>query len=74
MSQYIVYLSQNVNSLFFGDQLVGNGISIGAEIGGVHGVRIVIIKIGVLDFHYQHAGKIGTDPIQVEFINEFWHS
>ena len=49
-----------------GDQLVRDGVAVWPEVGRIHGVRIVIIRVGVLDLDDDHAWIIGAGPFLVE--------
>ena len=48
-----------------------DGVAVGAEVGRVHRVGIVIIRIGVLDLDDQIARKPGRDPLLVELVSLF---
>ncbi len=50
------------------DQLLNYGVAVGAQIGRIHCVRIVVIRIGVLDLHDQHAREVGTGPLLKEIV------
>ncbi len=49
--------------LDFGDQLLQNGVAVGADVDGVHRVGIVEIGRGVLHGDDDHAREIVLDPI-----------
>ena len=59
--------------LFFdgGDEFGFDGVAIGAEVGGVHRVGIVVVRIGVLELHDQHAREVRAGPLLVELVRLF---
>ena len=56
--------------LFFerGDQFGFDGVAVGAEIGGVHRVGIVVVGIGVIDLRDEDAREVWRDPLLVELV------
>ena len=50
------------------DQLVLDGVAVGADVGRVHRVGIVVVGIGVLDLDDEHARKSGRDPLLIELV------
>ena len=52
----------------FRNQFVVDGIAVGAEVGGIHGVRIVIVRIGVLNEEHDHSRKFACAPILKKLI------
>ncbi len=51
-----------------GNQLLHDGVAVGPEVGGVHGVRVVVVGIGVLNFNHDRAWEIRPGPVLVELI------
>ena len=51
-----------------GDQLVRDRVAVGAEIGRVHRVGIVVVRIGVLDLDDDHAREVRPRPFLVELV------
>ena len=51
-----------------GDQLIGDGVAVGAEVLGVDGVGVVVIRVGVLDLDDDHARIVGPGPLLVELV------
>src|SRR6185369_14460005 len=45
-----------------------NSISIRTEVGRVYCVRIIIVRIGMLNFNDQKPWKIFTDPLLIEIV------
>ena len=59
--------------LFFdgGDEFGFDGVAVGADVGGVHRVGVVVIRIGVRQLHDQHAREVGAGPLLVELVRLF---
>ena len=53
-----------------GDQLVGDGVAVGAEVLRVHRVRVVVVRVGVLDLDEEVARIVGRGPVLVELIRQ----
>ena len=51
-----------------GDEFAIDGFAVGADVGGIHGVGIIVIRIGVLDEEKQHARELAGGPILIELI------
>jgi hypothetical protein len=50
--------------LDMGDELVGDGVAVRAQIGRIHGVGIVEIRVRMMDGHQDHAGKPGLSGLE----------
>ena len=50
------------------DQLLVDGIAVGPEVGRVHRVGVVVVRIGVLDLHDEEARKARRGPLLEEVI------
>ncbi len=50
------------------DQLVDDGVAVRPQVGGVHRVRVVVVRVGVLDLDHEHAREPGRRPVLVELI------
>ena len=62
-------LADGAKLLFDGrNQLVLDGVAVGADVGRVHGVGVVVVGIGVLDLDDEHAREAGRDPLLVELV------
>ena len=48
-----------------GDELGFEGVAVGAEVGGVYGVGVVIEGVGVLELDDEDAGEVGRGPLLV---------
>ena len=46
-----------------GHQLGFDGVAVGAEVGGVHGVAVVVERVGVLELDDEEARGVGGGPL-----------
>ena len=51
-----------------GDQLVGDRVAVGAEVGRVDGVGVVVVRVGVLDLDDHHPRIVRAGPLLVELV------
>ena len=51
------------------NQLRLDRVAVRADIGRVHRIGIVIVRIGVLNFDDEHAREAGADPLLVELVS-----
>ena len=51
-----------------GNQLGFNGRAVGADVGGVDGVGVVVKGVGMLNLEDEIAGEAGGDPLLVEVV------
>ena len=49
-------------------QLLHDRVAVGPQVGGVHGIRVVVVRIGVLDLDHQHAREGRPGPLAVEVV------
>ncbi len=54
------------SALDLGNQLPIDGIAIRAQVGGIHRVAVVIVRIGVLYLDHEEAREVRTRPLPVE--------
>ncbi len=56
--------------LFFdgGDEFAIDGFAVGADVGGVDGVGIVVIGIGMLDEEEKHARELAGGPVLIKLV------
>ena len=54
--------------LEIGDELVLDGVAVGAEVRGVHGVRIVVVGIRVLDLDHDRPREARPSPVLEELM------
>ena len=57
-----------VPPLDLGDQLLHDGVAVGPLGLGVHRVRVVVVRRGVLDLHHQVPGEARGRPVLVELV------
>ncbi len=59
--------------IFFdrGNQLGFDGVAVRAEVRGIHGVGIVVIRIGVIDLRDEEARKFRRNPLLIELVGFF---
>jgi hypothetical protein len=50
------------------DQLAHDRVAVGADVRRVHGVAVVVERIGVLDLEHEEARKAGAGPGLVELV------
>ena len=50
------------------NQLLVDRVAVGPEVRRVHGVRVVVVRVGVLDLDQQEAGEAGRRPVLVELV------
>ena len=46
-----------------------DGVAVGPKIRRVHGVGIVIVRVGGINFRDQYAGKAGRNPLLIELVS-----
>ena len=51
-----------------GDELFVDGGAVGAEVGGVDGVGVVVVGVGVLDVEEEDVGEAAGGPVLEEFV------
>ncbi len=51
-----------------GEELIHDGVAVGAEVGAVDGVGVVIEGVGVLDLDDEEAGEAGRGPLLEELV------
>ncbi len=51
-----------------GDEFAIDGFAVGAHVGGIDGVGIVVIRIRVLHQQEQHAGELAGGPVLVKLV------
>ncbi len=54
-----------------GNEFGLDGVAIRPEVGGVHRVGIVVIRVGVIDVRDQDARKAGRNPLLIELVSLF---
>ena len=54
-----------------GNQLGFDGVAVGAEVGGIDRVGIVVIGIGMIDLRDQEARESRRDPMLIELVGFF---
>ena len=54
-----------------GNQFGFDGVAVGAQVRGIHGVGIVVIRIGVIDLRNEEARKFRRDPLLIELVGLF---
>src|ERR1700722_209546 len=54
-----------------GNQFVLDGVAVGADVGRVHRVRVVVVRIRVLNFYDKHSRKSGRNPSLIEPVGFF---
>ena len=54
-----------------GNEFVGDGVAVRAEVLGVHRVGVVVVGVRVLDLHHQHPGEVVARPVLVELPGVF---
>jgi hypothetical protein len=51
-----------------GDEFAIDGFAVGADVGGIDGVGVIVIRIGVLDEEEQHARELAGGPVLIELV------
>jgi hypothetical protein len=54
------------------DELIGDRVPIGPEVGRIDGIGIVEVGIGVLDGDEDHPGEAGARPVLIELVAVFF--